>query len=68
MDTHFTQLSRYSPPPPASDSQKFCSPSRSSLQSGRETRHVNVFNLDPPVYNLSDPVSGFCACTCAGVM
>jgi arylsulfatase B len=38
---------------------KYCSPSRSALQSGRDPVHVNVFNLDYPIYNLSDPVSGF---------
>ena len=40
---------------------KFCSPSRCSLQSGRNPIHVNVMNLDPTNYNPSDPVSGFAA-------
>jgi arylsulfatase B len=38
---------------------KYCSPSRSALQSGRDPVHVNVLNLDYPDYNASDPVSGF---------
>lgn len=37
---------------------KICSPSRSSLQSGRLAVHVNVVNLAVTVANLSDPVSG----------
>jgi arylsulfatase I/J len=38
---------------------KFCSPSRCSLQSGRNPIHVNVMNLDPTYYNADDPVAGF---------
>lgn len=38
---------------------KFCSPSRSALQSGRLPVHVNTLNLAPSVHNTSDPVSGF---------
>ena len=38
---------------------KFCSPSRSALQSGRLPTHVNVLNDDMTVYNPKDPVSGF---------
>jgi arylsulfatase A-like enzyme len=38
---------------------KFCSPSRSSLQSGRLPVHVNFVNADPAVHNPADPVSGF---------
>lgn len=40
---------------------KFCSPSRSSLQSGRLPVHVNTKNLDMTAYNPKDPVSGFAA-------
>jgi len=39
----------------------FCSPTRSSLQSGRNPIHVNLFNLEPTVSNPADPVSGFAA-------
>jgi arylsulfatase A-like enzyme len=38
---------------------KYCSPSRSSYQSGRFPVHVNVMNLDMDVANPADPVSGF---------
>lgn len=38
---------------------KFCSPSRSAIQSGRNPVNVNVQNLDPVMVNDSDPVSGF---------
>ena len=38
---------------------KFCSPSRSAFQTGRNPIHVNVLNLEPWVVNSSDPVSGF---------
>ena len=38
---------------------KICSPSRSSLQSGRLAVHVNTENTAPSVYNSSDPVSGY---------
>ena len=40
---------------------KFCSPSRSSLISGRLPIHVNDQNLLPTNYNPDDPVSGFSA-------
>ena len=40
---------------------KFCSPSRSSLQSGRLPVHVNMVNLSPDISNAADPVSGFAA-------
>jgi arylsulfatase I/J len=42
-------------------SYKFCSPTRSCLQSGRLPVHVNVLNLGPEVFNPTDPVSGFAA-------
>ena len=38
---------------------KFCSPSRSALQTGRNPIHVNVNNFDPIHHNKDDPVSGF---------
>lgn len=38
---------------------KFCSPTRSAFQSGRNPIHVNVQNEDPQVVNPADPVSGF---------
>ena len=38
---------------------QFCSPSRSSLQSGRLATHVNVKNLGTNAWNPADPVSGF---------
>lgn len=40
---------------------KFCSPTRSSIQSGRNPIHVNVQNVDPTRSNPADPVSGFSA-------
>ena len=40
---------------------KFCSPTRSAIQSGRNPIHVNVQNLDPLNYNPKDPVSGMSA-------
>jgi arylsulfatase B len=40
-------------------SYKFCSPSRSAIQSGRNPIHVNVQNLDPLYVNPADPDSGF---------
>jgi arylsulfatase A-like enzyme len=40
---------------------KFCSPSRSSFQSGRLPTHVNVLNANPASWNPRDPVSGFAA-------
>lgn len=39
----------------------FCSPTRSSLISGRLPVHVNDINLDPTFYNPEDPVSGYAA-------
>ena len=38
---------------------KYCSPSRSALQTGRDPYHVNVLNAEPSVSNRSDPESGF---------
>lgn len=38
---------------------KICSPSRSSLQSGRLAQHVNALNVDPLCHNPNDPVSGY---------
>ncbi len=38
---------------------KYCSPSRSSYQSGRYPYHVNVVNVDMNNHNPQDPVSGF---------
>ena len=40
---------------------KFCSPTRSAAQTGRNPIHVNVQNLDPNNYNPADPVSGMSA-------
>lgn len=40
---------------------KFCSPSRSAIQSGRNPIHVNTLNLDPLNYNPKDPVAGMAA-------
>ena len=40
---------------------KFCSPTRSAIQTGRNPIHVNVQNLDPNNYNPRDPVSGMSA-------
>lgn len=40
---------------------KFCSPTRSSLQSGRNPIHVNVQNVNPDRHNPEDPVAGFSA-------
>lgn len=37
---------------------KYCSPTRSSIQSGRNPIHVNVQNLGPISLNPADPVSG----------
>jgi arylsulfatase A-like enzyme len=37
---------------------QYCSPSRSSLQSGRNPIHVNVLNADMAVHNPNDTVSG----------
>ena len=38
---------------------KFCSPTRSALQSGRSPIFVNVQNSDIAQSNPADPVSGF---------
>lgn len=38
---------------------KFCSPTRSAVQSGRNPIHVNVVNVDMGLHNASDPVSGY---------
>jgi arylsulfatase B len=38
---------------------RFCSPSRSSFQSGRLPVHVNVENVAPEVHNASDNVGGY---------
>ena len=38
---------------------KFCSPSRSSLMSGRLPIHVNTLNAAPNIYNPKNNVSGF---------
>jgi arylsulfatase B len=40
---------------------KYCSPTRSTIQSGRLPIHVNVLNADANVHNPADPVSGFAA-------
>ena len=33
---------------------KYCSPTRSAIQSGRHPMHVNVMNIDPNFYNPED--------------
>eukprot|EP01063_Lacrimia_lanifica_P010335 TRINITY_DN1703_c0_g2_i1.p1 TRINITY_DN1703_c0_g2~~TRINITY_DN1703_c0_g2_i1.p1 ORF type:complete len:517 (+),score=164.14 TRINITY_DN1703_c0_g2_i1:37-1587(+) len=38
---------------------KFCSPTRSSLQSGRLPVHVNTVNADAAAHNPADPVGGY---------
>ena len=40
---------------------KFCSPTRSAIQSGRNPIHVNVQNMDPLNVNKKDPIAGFSA-------
>lgn len=50
---------------------RFCSPSRSSFQSGRLPVHVNTLNVAPEIRNVSEPVVGYqvrrwCSC-CAGL-
>ena len=40
---------------------KYCSPTRSALQSGRNPYHVNPLNADPSISNRNDTVSGFAA-------
>ena len=37
---------------------KYCSPTRSAIQSGRNPFHVNPLNAGPEIYNPEDPVSG----------
>ena len=38
---------------------KICSPSRSSIQSGRNPIHVNVQNTPPEFRNPADPIGGY---------
>ena len=38
---------------------KFCSPTRSAIQSGRAPIHVNTINAAPDVANPEDPVAGY---------
>eukprot|EP00038_Savillea_parva_P001046 m.100915 g.100915 ORF g.100915 m.100915 type:complete len:619 (+) comp10367_c0_seq1:74-1930(+) len=38
---------------------KYCSPTRSALQSGRNPIHVNVDNGDPTCHNPADPIAGY---------
>ena len=38
---------------------KFCSPSRSAIQSGRNPIHVNTVNANPGIANPMDPDAGF---------
>ena len=40
---------------------KYCSPTRSSIISGRRPAAVNVLNDDPRFYNPNNPVSGYAA-------
>ena len=40
---------------------KYCSPTRSAIQSGRNPYHVNPLNAAPDISNPADPVSGFAA-------
>ena len=40
---------------------KYCSPTRSGIQSGRHPFHVNPLNVAPDIHNPLDPVSGFAA-------
>ena len=40
---------------------RYCSPTRSALQSGRNPYHVNPLNAEPEIHNPDDPVSGFAA-------
>lgn len=40
---------------------KFCSPSRSATQTGRNPIHVNTLNLEPNNYNPKDKISGYSA-------
>ena len=43
------------------DVYKYCSPTRSAIQSGRNPYHVNPLNAGPEIYNPADPVSGMAA-------
>ncbi len=38
---------------------RFCSPSRSALNTGRNPIHINVLNSDLTLVNEAEPVSGF---------
>jgi arylsulfatase B len=38
---------------------KYCSPSRSAIQSGRNPIHVNPVNANPGIANPADPIGGF---------
>ena len=38
---------------------KYCSPTRSAIQSGRNPIHVNPVNANPGIANPADPVGGF---------
>ena len=38
---------------------KYCSPTRTSIQTGRNPIHVNVLNSDVMQHNAADPVGGF---------
>jgi len=38
---------------------KYCSPTRTAIQTGRAPIHVNVLNSDVMQHNAADPVSGF---------
>ena len=40
---------------------KYCSPTRTAIQSGRNPYHVNPLNAAPEIYNPGDPVSGMAA-------
>lgn len=46
---------------PPADVYKYCSPTRSAIQSGRNPYHVNPLNAGPEIYNPQDPVSGMAA-------
>jgi len=39
---------------------KYCSPTRSALQTGRNPIHVNVLNSDITQHNPKDPYNGVC--------
>lgn len=38
---------------------RYCSPTRSALQTGRNPIHVNVLNSNLGQFNLADPVGGY---------